>query len=360
MAEEGFATSLVPIESINPSPFQIRTETKDVTELVESVKKHGIIEPLVVRKVKDAFELVVGDRRLRAAKIVELHMVPIVIRELSDEEAFQIQSAENVHRKDLSEQEKTKLVTFYAEHFKKKPNEIAEKLGMSYSWVVKYLPDKYKDQEMHVMGVKSAESAVARRATNMTQLPKCERCSVRSSSVKPEQINGKPHNLCDKCSQHAKLHPEEVVSHFRFLEQVKQGKVPPKLTASSKPTETWEQRLAQRSPEHSEMQDYITQKLMDAGVRPVITDRWVCLEGTKPDQELPSLNAFLYLDGEEVHRNKQDKDQYLRGKLEKHTQKRVVSVTFKGKSDREKQRVWNEVCSKLGITVKTLETQKEA
>ena len=128
-------------------------------------------------------------------------------------------------------------------------------------------------------------------------------------------------------------------------------------TKEYKPTETWEQRLAVRSPEHSEMQDWITQKLIEAEVKPVITDRWICLEGTKPDQDLPSLNAYVFLDGEEVHKGRGDRDSYLRGQLEKHTDKRVVSVTFKGKSDKEKQRVWSEVCSKLGITVKT---EKEA
>jgi len=348
---------MIPLDQINRSPFPFRESADDVTELTKSIEQIGLIEPIIVRQKENKYELVVGDRRFIASKFAGLKEIPAIVRELTDEQAFIFQASENLQREDLTEQEKTSLVTFFAEKFSWKPKDIAHNLSMSYSWVVKYLPDKYKDQEMHEIGVKSAESAVARRATNMTQLPKCERCSVRSSSVKPEQINGKPHNLCDKCSQHAKLHPEEVVSHFRFLEQVKQGKVPPKLATPSKPTETWEQRLAQRSPEHSEMQDYITQKLMDAGVRPVITDRWVCLEGTKPDQDLPSLNAYVFLDGEEAHKGRMDRDSYLRGQLEKHTQKRVVSVTFKGKSDREKQRVWSEVCSKLGITVKT---EKEA
>ena len=390
MAKIELGIQTVNLDLLVESPFWCRTfvEDEEFADLVESIKRIGVIEPPTVRPLNDKLEIVQGHRRVFAARKAELKFVLVDVRRLSDEEAMEIQFIENVHRKDLSDFEKAMFLKKMIDKFGYTQDQLAKKIGKSHGYVANHLrmlklepivsqetmekvgeahartiltaPEKKREEVIEKVEETIKETGkppTIKQIQNMTQIPQCERCSVRSSSVKPEKINGKDRNLCERCSQYAKLHHEEIVSHFRFQEQVKEGKVPAKLATPSKPTETWDQRLAQRSPEHSEMQDWITQKLMDSGVRPVITDRWVCLEGTKPDQELPSLNAFLFLDGEEAHKGRSDRDSYLRGQLEKHTGKHVVSVSFKGKSDREKQRVWSEVCSKLGITVKT---EKEA
>lgn len=76
-------------------------------QLVESIREHGILEPLLVRPIDDSYELVAGERRYRAAKEVGLTEVPIVIRHMSDREALQIAIVENLQREDLNPLEET-------------------------------------------------------------------------------------------------------------------------------------------------------------------------------------------------------------------------------------------------------------
>jgi len=102
--------STVSLESICFSPNQPRRyfDASKMAQLVASVKEHGIIEPLLVRPLPDnKYELVAGERRYRAAKEVGLDVVPIVIRELNDEEALQLALVENLQREDLNPVEET-------------------------------------------------------------------------------------------------------------------------------------------------------------------------------------------------------------------------------------------------------------
>lgn len=100
----------VPIEAIKLPLEQPRRyfDPQKMQQLVQSVKEHGILEPLLVRPLsEEVYELVAGERRLRAAKEVGLSEVPVVIRELSDEEALQLALIENLCREDLNPVEET-------------------------------------------------------------------------------------------------------------------------------------------------------------------------------------------------------------------------------------------------------------
>ena len=79
-------------------------------QLAESIKAHGILEPLVVRQVGDKYELVAGERRFRAAQMLELSEVPITCKELSDEQALQVALIENLQREDLNPVEETEAI----------------------------------------------------------------------------------------------------------------------------------------------------------------------------------------------------------------------------------------------------------
>ena len=90
----------VDIQLIEPNPYQPRTEFSDekLTELAESIKAHGIIQPLIVRELNGKYQLIAGERQLRAAKKVGLPMVPIVIRDLSEQSMMEIALVENLQR----------------------------------------------------------------------------------------------------------------------------------------------------------------------------------------------------------------------------------------------------------------------
>jgi len=101
---EGLRAELIPVERIRPNPYQPRTEmdAAALQELVESIRAHGVLEPVIVRPVEGIYELVVGERRWRAAQAAGLASIPAVIRELTDQEAAVVALVENLQREDLN------------------------------------------------------------------------------------------------------------------------------------------------------------------------------------------------------------------------------------------------------------------
>ena len=91
------------ITDIDPNPVQPRTvfEPERLSELAESIRANGIIQPLIVRRRGDRYELVAGERRLRAARLAGLERVPAVIQDLADEKLLELSLVENIQREDL-------------------------------------------------------------------------------------------------------------------------------------------------------------------------------------------------------------------------------------------------------------------
>ncbi|RIH90718.1 Chromosome-partitioning protein Spo0J [Calidithermus terrae] len=102
----------LPLEAIRLSPFQARRffDPTALEELAQSLRQHGMVQPLLVRPVEGGFELVHGERRLRAARLAGLAEVPVVVRELSDQQAAEINLVENLQREDLNPVEETRGV----------------------------------------------------------------------------------------------------------------------------------------------------------------------------------------------------------------------------------------------------------
>ena len=100
--QEGYR--MVSIGDIEPNPHQPRAKINptDIKDLIASINEKGIIEPLIVRREGKKFVLAAGERRLRAAELAGLKEVPVVIRDLSDQELLEIGLIENLHRKDLN------------------------------------------------------------------------------------------------------------------------------------------------------------------------------------------------------------------------------------------------------------------
>ena len=93
----------LPIGQVVPSPINVRREVGDVSELTDSIREHGILEPLVVRPTQDdKYEVIIGSRRLASAKEIGLPVVPVVVQEISDADAIVRSLVENLQRGDLS------------------------------------------------------------------------------------------------------------------------------------------------------------------------------------------------------------------------------------------------------------------
>src|SRR5882724_4532878 len=123
----------VEIDRITPSPFQPRRtfDEAKIEELASSIRNQGIIQPLVVRRNGDGYELIAGERRWRAAMRAGLTHVPIVVREASDHEALQLALVENLQREDLNAIEEANGYRRLQEEFHWSQEEMAERVGKS-------------------------------------------------------------------------------------------------------------------------------------------------------------------------------------------------------------------------------------
>ena len=122
---------LVETIQIRPNPFQPRRNfvREAMDELVASVREHGVLEPLLVRKAEDGYELIAGERRWRAAQEAGLRQVPVVVRDATDLEALEIGLIENLQRADLNVVEEAEGYQVLAQTFKLTQDEIAQKVS---------------------------------------------------------------------------------------------------------------------------------------------------------------------------------------------------------------------------------------
>jgi ParB family chromosome partitioning protein len=139
-AERPRSQRKVAIEFLKPNPRNPRRAFSDVElgELADSIRQHGVIQPIVVRPVKgvqDRYEIIAGERRWRAAQAAGLHDVPIVPVDVSDHVALEIAIVENVQREDLNAMEEAKGYHALADEFKRTQDEIAKIVGKSRSHV---------------------------------------------------------------------------------------------------------------------------------------------------------------------------------------------------------------------------------
>jgi ParB family chromosome partitioning protein len=123
----------VPHDHVIPSPLQPRMRFVDspLDELVESIRQHGIIQPLIVRPVNGKLELIAGERRWRASGKLGLPTVPVIEREASDRDVLEMALIENLQREDLNPMEEAAGYVRLAKEFAMKQDEIAGRVGKS-------------------------------------------------------------------------------------------------------------------------------------------------------------------------------------------------------------------------------------
>jgi ParB family chromosome partitioning protein len=121
------------LTSISASPMQPRKEFEHeaLQELVDSIREHGIIQPLIVRQVDGGHELIAGERRLRAAQELGLKKVPAIVRSANDLEVLELSLIENLQRADLNPIEEAQAYARLAGEFSMRQEDIAQKVGRS-------------------------------------------------------------------------------------------------------------------------------------------------------------------------------------------------------------------------------------
>ncbi len=225
------------LERIVPNRKQPRREfdAEALSELAESIRQHGLIEPLVVRRIAggDQFEIVAGERRWRASQKAGLREVPVVVREFDDKEAFEVALIENVQREDLN------------------PIEFAEAL--------KRLIDDFGHTQESLVGVVGKERTTITNALRLLRLPETVRTMVIRGSLSEghaRALLGAPDEKSlqrlAELALRKKLSVRQVEAEVRALKREGPGKTNPKKSASVKDLE---QRLSRRLGTRCELRD---------------------------------------------------------------------------------------------------------
>ncbi|MFD7522167.1 MULTISPECIES: nucleoid occlusion protein [Paenibacillus] len=127
----------IPVQNINPSPYQPRTIFDDdrIDELCQTIRTHGVIQPIVVRVRNNTFELIAGERRLRAVKKLGLETIPAIVREFNDSQAASIALIENLQREGLTAIEEAAAYQQLIEMHDLTQESLAQRLGKSQSTI---------------------------------------------------------------------------------------------------------------------------------------------------------------------------------------------------------------------------------
>lgn len=131
----------IKIDEIRPNPYQPRKEfdQKALEELKQSIAEHGIIQPLIARKSIKGYELVAGERRLRAAKLANLESVPVVVKDFTDDQLMEIGLIENLQRENLNAIEEAQAYEKLMKRFSLTQEELAKRVGKSRPHVANFI-----------------------------------------------------------------------------------------------------------------------------------------------------------------------------------------------------------------------------
>ena len=131
----------IPINELMSNPYQPRKvfDEEALKELAESIKEHGVFQPIIVKKSVKGYNIIAGERRTKASELAGLKTVPAIVRDFSDEEMMQVALLENLQREDLSAIEEAKAYKSIIESLRLTQDELAKKIGKSRSHITNML-----------------------------------------------------------------------------------------------------------------------------------------------------------------------------------------------------------------------------
>ena len=192
---------ILKINDVEPNKNQPRRifNEDSLIELSESIKQHGIVQPLVVAKQKDYYEIIAGERRRRAAKIAGLKEVPVIIKDYSPQEIMEVALIENIQREDLNPIEEAKAYKNLIDEYNLKQDQVAEKVSKSRTAVTNALRLlKLDDRVQEMLISENISSGHARALLGLDDAEKQyniamqifdEKLSVRETEKLVKQIN---------------------------------------------------------------------------------------------------------------------------------------------------------------------------
>lgn len=210
------------VDQIRPNPFQPRREFSEdeMAELTESIRIRGVLQPLLVRSAGDGYELIAGERRLRAAREAGLPTVPVVVRPFRDAELLELSIIENIQREDLNPMEEAEAYQRLLTEFELTQEQVADRVGKSRSAVANFLRLNHLPEEIkaglrekglsmgHARALLGAENAAIQRKA--WQQVKDQQLTVRQTEKLIQRLNAA------KDAPPKPARPEDI--HFASIE----------------------------------------------------------------------------------------------------------------------------------------------
>ncbi|MGI0012562.1 MAG: ParB/RepB/Spo0J family partition protein [Nitrososphaera sp.] len=217
----------VPLSKLANSRLNARKDTGDITELVDSVKQEGILQPLLVRPKDGKFEIIIGSRRYAAAKKCGLAAVPAIIKEMTDEEAVVTSLTENLQRNNLEPRELGEAIDVLSNKFNYSQAKIAKALGISPQRVSQIdtaykLLVKFEDQKISVSLNPPKEDRQAGKAIPLEHTVMIGKAfanpEVRDvlKRMSPKEIDKKQVHLAREIAPLTQYDAEKVVDYFKM------------------------------------------------------------------------------------------------------------------------------------------------
>lgn len=235
--------TLVDINKVEPNREQPRKNFNEdaLQELAESIKQYGIIQPLVVQKKDEYYEIIAGERRWRAAKKAGLKQVPIIVKDLSAQEIMEISLIENIQREDLNPIEEALAYKRLLEEFDLKQDEVAEKVSKSRAAITNSLRLLKLDDRVQQMLIEEMITPGHARAILNIKDPEQqyefaqkifdEKMSVRDVEKEIKRLNSKKPAKDKKENEEL---DKEYVDHMKTVEEQLKQKTGTKVSITPK------------------------------------------------------------------------------------------------------------------------------
>ncbi len=183
------AVQEMEIKRLRPNPYQPRKifHKEAIEELKQSILEHGIIQPLIVRKSIKGYEIVVGERRFRAATEAELKTVPVVIRNFNEQQMMEIALLENLQREDLTPIEEAAAYEALISHLNITQEELAKRVGKSRPHVANHL--RLLSLPLHIQDFVSEGTLSMGHGRALLGLKKKEKIDIVAQKIIDEQLN---------------------------------------------------------------------------------------------------------------------------------------------------------------------------
>lgn len=230
----------VSLQQLRPNPYQPRKnfDEQSIQELAESIKQHGVIQPIIVRSVVKGYEIIAGERRYRASQLLGLTTIPAVIRSFSDQQVMEIALIENLQRENLNAIELALAYQGLMDQFSLTQEELSVKVGKSRSHIANFLrllqlPEEVKEYVSRgTLSMGHARAIVGvKDTTKVKQLAKStidQGWSVRQLEEAIQQLHqkNKPADKPKAVRHDPYLHEveESLREQFRTTVRIKQSK----------------------------------------------------------------------------------------------------------------------------------------